>query len=716
MANGTLAASQIEMLSQSGTGIVTIVPPTTNTNRTLTLPDSTGTLLNTNGGTITGTLTVTGVTTLGNGAVLGVPASGTATNLTGLPISTGVSGLGTGIATALAVNVGTAGAPVVNGGVLGSPNTVGTMPAFTLGGTVSGGGNQINNVVIGTTTPLAGAFTTVGASGTITQTATAATNTQAMFLTGATTGAHYIQMTNTSASALIGVEGSAGGHLSAGGSPYALQLRNTTGKDVQIAPDGTVMSTFSSTGLAVTGTLSATGNLISSGANGALVLNTSAFQIYKTGNDIRVYTESVDRAKFNSSGLAVTGALSSTLDATIQGLTVGLGAGAAATNTVVGSGALSSSGATYTTAIGYQASQTITGSYNTAVGHQAMVGATPFTANRNDAFGYSALSAVTSGAYNSALGFVSLAANTTGSFNVAVGPSALQSNTTASNNTAVGYQAGYSNTTGSGNVFIGYQAGYVATPTGNSYNVAVGFQAGYNLTGANNTLLGQGAGSSITSGNDNTLIGNYNGNQGGLDIRTASNYIVLSDGDGNPRIINNSGQTLLNAVTDAAGSGARLHITGAASQSACSLKIGTDSYPGWYFVNAAGTNVGTISINTASTAYNTSSDYRLKNTIAPMTGALAKVAALKPVTYKWNVDGSDGEGFIAHELAEICPNAVTGEKDAVETYLDIEGNEQTRPNYQGIDTSFLVATLTAAIQELKAEVDSLKAQINGASA
>ena len=148
-----------------------------------------------------------------------------------------------------------------------STTTLTTSGTFTLGGTIAGGGNQINNVVIGTTTPLAGAFTTVGASGTITQTATAATNTQAMLLTGATTGAHYIQMTNTSASALIGVEGSAGGFLSTGGSPFALQLRNTTGKDVQIAPDGTVMSTFSSAGLAVTGALSATGTL-SGGTSG----------------------------------------------------------------------------------------------------------------------------------------------------------------------------------------------------------------------------------------------------------------------------------------------------------------------------------------------------------------------------------------------------------------------------------------------------------------
>ena len=116
--------------------------------------------------------------------------------------------------------------------------------------------------------------------------------------------------------------------------------------------------------------------------------------------------------------------------------------------------------------------------------------------------------------------------------------------------------------------------------------------------------------------------------------------------------------------------------------------------------------VGSISVSGSSTSYNTSSDYRLKNTIAPMTGALAKVAQLKPVTYKWNVDGSDGEGFIAHELAEIVPQCVTGEKDAVETYVDEDGNEQTRPVYQGIDTSFLVATLTAALQELNAKFEA----------
>jgi hypothetical protein len=113
--------------------------------------------------------------------------------------------------------------------------------------------------------------------------------------------------------------------------------------------------------------------------------------------------------------------------------------------------------------------------------------------------------------------------------------------------------------------------------------------------------------------------------------------------------------------------------------------------------------VGSISVTTSATSYNTSSDYRLKNTVAPMTGALAKVALLKPVTYKWNVDGSDGQGFIAHELQAVVPDAVIGEKDAV----DAEG----KPVYQGIDTSFLVATLTAAIQEQQAMIEQLKADV-----
>jgi hypothetical protein len=123
------------------------------------------------------------------------------------------------------------------------------------------------------------------------------------------------------------------------------------------------------------------------------------------------------------------------------------------------------------------------------------------------------------------------------------------------------------------------------------------------------------------------------------------------------------------------------------------------------FYNATGNGCGSVTRNGTSNAvlYNTSSDYRLKENIAPMTGALAKVQALKPVTWTWIDGGQTGEGFIAHEVQEIVPSAVSGDKDAI--------GENGKPKYQGMDSSYLVATLTAAIQELKAELDSVKAEL-----
>jgi hypothetical protein len=123
------------------------------------------------------------------------------------------------------------------------------------------------------------------------------------------------------------------------------------------------------------------------------------------------------------------------------------------------------------------------------------------------------------------------------------------------------------------------------------------------------------------------------------------------------------------------------------------------------FYNSSGTLQGYIGqTNSTTTAYVTSSDYRLKENVQPMTGALAKVTQLKPCTYIWKDNGFEGEGFIAHELAEVCPHAVMGEKDAV----DADDN----PVYQGVDTSFLVATLTAAIQEQQALITTLTERIS----
>ena len=131
---------------------------------------------------------------------------------------------------------------------------------------------------------------------------------------------------------------------------------------------------------------------------------------------------------------------------------------------------------------------------------------------------------------------------------------------------------------------------------------------------------------------------------------------------------------------------------------------GTAAYNGALFYNNGFTSlVGQISISGATASYLSVSDYRLKENVAPMTGALEKVAQLKPVTYKWKADGSDGQGFIAHELQAVVPDCVTGTKDAV----DDEG----KPKYQGVDTSFLVATLTSAIQEQQAIISAMETRL-----
>ena len=118
------------------------------------------------------------------------------------------------------------------------------------------------------------------------------------------------------------------------------------------------------------------------------------------------------------------------------------------------------------------------------------------------------------------------------------------------------------------------------------------------------------------------------------------------------------------------------------------------------FVNPNG-EVGSINTDGTTTSYGTSSDYRLKYDVQPMLSGLSTIAALKPSTYKWNADNSYGEGFIAHELQAVIPQAVSGEKDAV--------NDDGSIKAQGVDYSKIVVHLVAAIQELKAEIDMLKA-------
>jgi hypothetical protein len=122
-----------------------------------------------------------------------------------------------------------------------------------------------------------------------------------------------------------------------------------------------------------------------------------------------------------------------------------------------------------------------------------------------------------------------------------------------------------------------------------------------------------------------------------------------------------------------------------------------------YGSQLSNTVVGSISSTGTSTSFNTSSDRRLKKDIEPMTDGLEKTMLLKPVKYVWKINNEPSQGFIADELQQVIPEAVTGEPNGV--YPD------GKPKYQGMDTSFMIATLTAAIQEQQALIEALTARV-----
>jgi hypothetical protein len=124
------------------------------------------------------------------------------------------------------------------------------------------------------------------------------------------------------------------------------------------------------------------------------------------------------------------------------------------------------------------------------------------------------------------------------------------------------------------------------------------------------------------------------------------------------------------------------------------------------FIRGDGTQRGQIRSNGAtSVAYESASDYRLKENVVPLINATARLQQLKPYRFNFIDDGPDRvvDGFFAHEVQEVIPEAAGGTKDAE----DADGN----PIYQGIDQSKLVPLLTAALQEALAEIESLKARV-----
>jgi len=340
--------------------------------------------------------------------------------------------------------------------------------------------------------------------------------------------------------------------------------------------------------------------------------------------------------------------------------------------------------------------------YNTAVGHNA--GKSVTTGIRNTLVGSLSGDALTDADYNIALGYQTLSLDTKGSGTVAIGYKTLSTqnltSATTTYNTAVGYLAGQLLTAGTLNTLIGAQAGDAIT--NNGFNTLVGQDAGGALDSAKNTCVGQQSGSLITSGSDNTILGRFNGNQNSLDIRTLSNRIILSDGDGTPRFyIDNTGKVNIGATA----SDGFLHIKNN-FQSDIGMSMNDTSGSGGTAIRFKinGTTHGSIAYSGSGTSFNTSSDYRLKENVVDMTGAIDRVKQLLPKRFNFIIDADKTvDGFLAHEAQAVVSESVIGEKDEVDDNGDAV--------MQGIDQSKIVPLLTGALKEAIAKIEALETRV-----
>nr|WP_315384200.1 tail fiber domain-containing protein [uncultured Sphingomonas sp.] len=251
------------------------------------------------------------------------------------------------------------------------------------------------------------------------------------------------------------------------------------------------------------------------------------------------------------------------------------------------------------------------------------------------------------------------------------------------------------------------------------------------------------------SGDVRILSSLFFGGSGGVRIGspTANRLGLFSGDDFNERLsitpsgyVSIGGQRNVGTVADVIGSG-NFRVIAHAAGGTCYTAFDTQNYTAHQFVRqyqGAYNQIGSITCSETATSYNTASDYRLKEDWKPIADPIGQLRRLKPYNYRWRSTGLRSDGFLAHDLAEVKPDAVTGKKDAMRlqtvidrpatpaTYDPTTGkivtpevpevsHEEKVPDYQSVDLSKLVPLLTASVQRLADEVDLLKAQLQGAN-
>jgi hypothetical protein len=427
-------------------------------------------------------------------------------------------------------------------------------------------------------------------------------------------------------------------------------------------------------------------------------------------------TGSVNLGLFNLTATAIT----TTTDSGINGVTIGKGGGAIASNTVLGSSALSLN---------------VAGTQTTAIGNLAL---NANTANNNTAVGFKAMTTNTTGNTNTSVGSESLQTNLSGNENSAFGYRALYLATSTVKNNAVGRLALGNIITGSQNVGIGVNAGLV-TPSGNQnttsdFSVYIGNDTKPSLDNNQNEIVigynAEGLGSnSVVLGNTNILTTRLRGTvQGGSFVKdggTAAQFLMANGSTSTMPslqdviLVNNFSENAILIDIASAGnlgpavSGIAGEDTGVYGQSDTSAGIAgySGSNYGGYF-----SSVSSYSLVAAQSAakpgggsWSVFSDSRIKENIIPYTKGLADILLINTVTYDYNglagtTKGAKYTGVIAQEMKEIFPETVSTYK----AKLNEEDEEKTE--LYDFNSSDLTFALINAVKELKAEIELLKSK------
>ena len=374
----------------------------------------------------------------------------------------------------------------------------------------------------------------------------------------------------------------------------------------------------------------------------------------------------------------------------------------------------------YNIGVGHNAGGALTtGLQNTFIG--GLAGDAQTVADNNTAVGFEALTTNTNGSGSVAIGFRALKtqnySSATDSLNVAVGNAAMQSSTTGIRNVALGTFNLYANTTGGRNTAVGY--GVMQTCTEGEYNTAIGHNALNSLTTATyNTAIGpRNSGDLITTGSKNTIIGDYNGNQDSLDIRTASNYVVLSDGDGNIAgyRIGSSGARQWHLIADADSDvgfviknksssnpyGIALQFTNAANNNGSQYFIVcTDSSASRFLVYNNGNVVNT------NNSYGQYSDQKLKENITDATSQWNDIKSLKVRKFNFKGDDLTQIGVVAQELESAGMNGLVEENTDRDEEMKDLGTTTKSVKY-----SVLYMKAVKCLQEAMTRIEALEAEV-----